>query len=37
MPPDRLRGVWEAAGIVDVQARLLSLGGGIVMWGRRGD
>jgi demethylmenaquinone methyltransferase / 2-methoxy-6-polyprenyl-1,4-benzoquinol methylase len=36
-PPERLRGIWEAAGIVDVQARLLSLGGGIVMWGKRGD
>ena len=35
--PDRLRRLWEEAGIVDVQARLLSLGGGIVMWGRRGD
>lgn len=34
-PPDRLRGVWEGAGIGDVQARLLSLGGGIVMWGTR--
>jgi demethylmenaquinone methyltransferase/2-methoxy-6-polyprenyl-1,4-benzoquinol methylase len=37
MPPDRLKRIWEEAGIVDVQARLLSLGGGIVMWGRRGD
>ena len=36
-PPDRLREVWNDAGIRDVQARLLSLGGGIVMWGRRGD
>jgi demethylmenaquinone methyltransferase/2-methoxy-6-polyprenyl-1,4-benzoquinol methylase len=35
--PDRLRDIWERAGIVDVRARLLSLGGGIVMWGRRGD
>ena len=34
-PPDRLRGVWEGAGIEDVRARLLSLGGGIVMWGSR--
>jgi demethylmenaquinone methyltransferase / 2-methoxy-6-polyprenyl-1,4-benzoquinol methylase len=34
-PPDRLRGVWEGAGIGDVQARLLSVGGGIVMWGAR--
>jgi demethylmenaquinone methyltransferase/2-methoxy-6-polyprenyl-1,4-benzoquinol methylase len=35
-PPDRLRGVWEGAGIEDVRARLLSLGGGVVMWGSRG-
>jgi demethylmenaquinone methyltransferase/2-methoxy-6-polyprenyl-1,4-benzoquinol methylase len=34
-PPDRLRGVWEGAGIEDVRARLLSLGGGVVMWGCR--
>jgi demethylmenaquinone methyltransferase/2-methoxy-6-polyprenyl-1,4-benzoquinol methylase len=34
-PPDRLRGVWEGAGIEHVRARLLSLGGGIVMWGER--
>jgi hypothetical protein len=34
-PPERLRGVWEGAGIRDVQARLISLGGGIVMWGVR--
>jgi demethylmenaquinone methyltransferase/2-methoxy-6-polyprenyl-1,4-benzoquinol methylase len=37
MPAERLKAVWEEAGIVDVRARLLSLGGGIVMWGRRGD
>jgi demethylmenaquinone methyltransferase / 2-methoxy-6-polyprenyl-1,4-benzoquinol methylase len=29
------RRAWEEAGIVDVQARLMSLGGGLVMWGRR--
>jgi demethylmenaquinone methyltransferase/2-methoxy-6-polyprenyl-1,4-benzoquinol methylase len=34
-PPERLRGVWEGAGIRDVQARFLSLGGGIVIWGVR--
>jgi demethylmenaquinone methyltransferase/2-methoxy-6-polyprenyl-1,4-benzoquinol methylase len=34
-PPDRLRGVWEGAGIEHVRARLLSLGGGVVMWGER--
>ena len=27
---------WEAAGITDVGLRRMSLGGGIVMWGRRG-
>lgn len=26
---------WRDAGIADVQARLMSLGGGLVMWGRR--
>ncbi|MGH9043154.1 MAG: class I SAM-dependent methyltransferase [Acidimicrobiia bacterium] len=26
---------WRAAGFVDVGARLMSLGGGLVMWGRR--
>jgi demethylmenaquinone methyltransferase/2-methoxy-6-polyprenyl-1,4-benzoquinol methylase len=34
-PPARLRRLWEEAGVEDVRARLLSLGGGIVMWGRR--
>jgi demethylmenaquinone methyltransferase/2-methoxy-6-polyprenyl-1,4-benzoquinol methylase len=28
-------GLWRAAGIEDVQSRRLSLGGGIVVWGRR--
>lgn len=27
---------WERAGIEDVQVRVMSLGGGVVMWGRRG-
>jgi demethylmenaquinone methyltransferase / 2-methoxy-6-polyprenyl-1,4-benzoquinol methylase len=35
-PPERLRGIWEGAGIEGVQARLQSLGGGVVMWGARG-
>jgi demethylmenaquinone methyltransferase/2-methoxy-6-polyprenyl-1,4-benzoquinol methylase len=26
---------WRDAGIDDVQVRLMSLGGGLVMWGRR--
>jgi demethylmenaquinone methyltransferase / 2-methoxy-6-polyprenyl-1,4-benzoquinol methylase len=34
-PPERLRGMWEGAGIADVRARLFSLGGGVVMWGSR--
>ncbi len=34
--PDRLRELWREAGIVDVRGRLLSLGGGIVVWGTRG-
>jgi demethylmenaquinone methyltransferase/2-methoxy-6-polyprenyl-1,4-benzoquinol methylase len=29
--------MWEAAGIVDVHARPMSLGGGLVMWGRKAD
>lgn len=36
-PPDQLASLWREAGIVAVQGRVLSLGGGIVMWGRRGD
>jgi demethylmenaquinone methyltransferase/2-methoxy-6-polyprenyl-1,4-benzoquinol methylase len=36
-PPERLRGIWREAGIVDVRGRALSLGGGLVMWGTRGD
>jgi demethylmenaquinone methyltransferase/2-methoxy-6-polyprenyl-1,4-benzoquinol methylase len=28
--------IWERAGMTDVQVRLMSLGGGLVMWGRRG-
>jgi demethylmenaquinone methyltransferase / 2-methoxy-6-polyprenyl-1,4-benzoquinol methylase len=34
-PLDRLLELWRAAGIEDVQARRLSLGGGIVLWGLR--
>lgn len=30
-----LREVWEGAGIKDVRSKRLSLGGGLVMWGRR--
>lgn len=28
--------MWQAAGITDVHVELMSLGGGLVMWGRRG-
>lgn len=34
-PLERLLGAWREAGIADVSARSLSLGGGIVVWGRR--
>jgi demethylmenaquinone methyltransferase / 2-methoxy-6-polyprenyl-1,4-benzoquinol methylase len=34
-PLQRLLDTWEAAGMVDVQWRVMSLGGGIVMWGAK--
>jgi demethylmenaquinone methyltransferase / 2-methoxy-6-polyprenyl-1,4-benzoquinol methylase len=34
-PEPRLLDAWRDAGIADVRARRLSLGGGIVVWGRR--
>jgi len=34
-PEPRLLALWREAGIGGVQARRLSLGGGLVMWGRR--
>jgi len=34
-PPERLVEAWNAAGIADVGVRRMSLGGGVVMWGRR--
>jgi demethylmenaquinone methyltransferase/2-methoxy-6-polyprenyl-1,4-benzoquinol methylase len=33
--PEQLADVWRDAGIEDVRFRRLSLGGGVVMWGRR--
>ena len=33
-PLPRLATVWRDAGLVDVQTRVMSLGGGLVMWGR---
>jgi demethylmenaquinone methyltransferase/2-methoxy-6-polyprenyl-1,4-benzoquinol methylase len=35
-PLESLLGLWRDAGIVDLNTRQLSLGGGIVIWGRRG-
>jgi demethylmenaquinone methyltransferase / 2-methoxy-6-polyprenyl-1,4-benzoquinol methylase len=35
-PLERTLASWRAAGIHDVGFRILSLGGGIVLWGRRG-
>jgi demethylmenaquinone methyltransferase/2-methoxy-6-polyprenyl-1,4-benzoquinol methylase len=34
-PPHGLAALWEDAGLVDVGYARLSLGGGLVMWGRR--
>jgi len=34
-PEPHLRGAWEVAGMTDVRARRLSVGGGVVVWGRR--
>ncbi len=35
-PEARLLEAWREAGLAEVQARRLSVGGGIVVWGRRG-
>jgi demethylmenaquinone methyltransferase/2-methoxy-6-polyprenyl-1,4-benzoquinol methylase len=35
-PPSRIVDAWKAAGMVDVGCRVMSLGGGIVMWGTKG-
>jgi demethylmenaquinone methyltransferase/2-methoxy-6-polyprenyl-1,4-benzoquinol methylase len=34
-PPHRLAEAWEGAGFEQVQYELMSLGGGLVMWGTR--
>ena len=34
-PPECLASVWRAAGLADVEHVQMSLGGGLVMWGRR--
>jgi demethylmenaquinone methyltransferase/2-methoxy-6-polyprenyl-1,4-benzoquinol methylase len=36
-PLSRLVEAWEAAGMVGVEHRVMSLGGGLVMWGRKRD
>jgi demethylmenaquinone methyltransferase/2-methoxy-6-polyprenyl-1,4-benzoquinol methylase len=36
-PLARIVGAWEAAGMVDVEYRVMSFGGGLVMWGRKRD
>ena len=36
-PLDRVAELWREAGIEDVEVRRMSLGGGVVMWGVRGD
>lgn len=34
-PPERLAQVWRKVGLTDVGVRRMSLGGGVVMWGRK--
>ncbi len=34
-PPQKLAAAWTSAGLVDVRWRVMSLGGGLVMWGRK--
>ena len=36
LPLDRQLELWRAAGIEDVRARVMSFGGGVVIWGTRG-
>jgi demethylmenaquinone methyltransferase / 2-methoxy-6-polyprenyl-1,4-benzoquinol methylase len=36
-PPAALVGLWRDAGLVDVRARRLSVGGGVVVWARRAE
>jgi demethylmenaquinone methyltransferase / 2-methoxy-6-polyprenyl-1,4-benzoquinol methylase len=35
-PLDRIAESWKAAGMVDVEWRVMSVGGGLVMWGTKG-
>jgi demethylmenaquinone methyltransferase/2-methoxy-6-polyprenyl-1,4-benzoquinol methylase len=34
-PPERLADEWRAAGMTDVHAKKMSLGGGVITWGRK--
>ncbi len=34
-PPAQLENAWREAGMVDVRCQVMSLGGGLVMWGRK--
>jgi demethylmenaquinone methyltransferase / 2-methoxy-6-polyprenyl-1,4-benzoquinol methylase len=36
-PPERLETMWRAAGMGGVRTKRMSLGGGVVTWGRKGD
>ena len=36
LPLDRQLALWRAAGVEQVQARVMSFGGGVVIWGTRG-
>jgi demethylmenaquinone methyltransferase / 2-methoxy-6-polyprenyl-1,4-benzoquinol methylase len=36
-PLERILDAWKAAGMVDVEHRVMSVGGGVVMWGRKGE
>jgi demethylmenaquinone methyltransferase / 2-methoxy-6-polyprenyl-1,4-benzoquinol methylase len=36
LPLERQLELWRAAGVEDVQARMMSFGGGVVIWGTRG-
>ena len=34
-PPERLEELWRAAGIHGVRTKRMSLGGGVIAWGRK--
>jgi demethylmenaquinone methyltransferase/2-methoxy-6-polyprenyl-1,4-benzoquinol methylase len=36
-PQPRIADAWRAAGMVEVEHRVMSVGGGLVMWGRKAD